>query len=84
MGGSFITASGLIFIASTTDDEFRAFDEKNGKELWSYHLPAGGNATPITYVGNDGKQYVVIAAGGHGGLQTVSGDYVIAYKLPKE
>lgn len=84
MGGSFITASGLIFIGSTTDDEFRAFDEKTGKELWSDHLPAGGNATPVTYVGSDGQQYVVIAAGGHGGLQTIAGDYVIAYALPKE
>jgi quinoprotein glucose dehydrogenase len=83
MGGSFITASGLVFIASTADDDFRAFDEKTGKLLWQDHLPAGGNATPVTYTGNDGQQYVVIAAGGHGGLQTIAGDYVIAFTLEK-
>jgi quinoprotein glucose dehydrogenase len=84
MGGSIVTASGVVFIASTADDEMRAFDEKTGKELWSYHLPAGGNATPLTYSGADGRQYVVIAAGGHGGLRTIAGDYVIAYALPKD
>jgi quinoprotein glucose dehydrogenase len=84
MGGSFMTASGLIFIAATADDNLRAFDEKTGKILWQTNLPAGGNATPITYTGSDGRQYVVIAAGGHGGLRTIAGDYVIAYSLPKE
>ncbi len=56
--------------------------KKNVKQLWSDHLQAEGNTTPVTYVGNDGQQYVVIAAGGHGGLQSVAGDYVITYKLP--
>ena len=84
MGGNIITASGLVFIASTADDNFRAFDEKTGKLLWEVKLPAGGNATPITYTGSDGDQYLLIAAGGHGGLRTVAGDYVIAYKLPQE
>ncbi|HEU5047185.1 MAG TPA: membrane-bound PQQ-dependent dehydrogenase, glucose/quinate/shikimate family [Rickettsiales bacterium] len=82
MGGNIITASGLVFISATADDDFRAFDEGTGKMLWRDHLPAGGNATPMTYKGSDGRQYIVIAAGGHGGLQTLSGDYVIAYALP--
>ena len=58
-----------------------AFDAENGKEIWSYELPAGGQATPMTYVAG-GKQYVVIAAGGHGKLGTKQGDYVIAFSLP--
>lgn len=84
MGGNIVTASGLIFIGATADDDFRAFDEKTGKMLWEAHLPAGGNATPMTYTGSDRRQYVVISAGGHGGLGTISGDYVIAYALPKK
>ncbi len=83
MGGSIMTASGLVFIAGTTDNELRAFDEKTGKLLWEGHLPAGGNATPMTYTGADGNQYVAIAAGGHGALQSKSGDSVLAYRLEK-
>jgi quinoprotein glucose dehydrogenase len=82
MGGSAVTASGVIFIGGTADNYFHAFDEKTGKLLWKDHLPAGGNATPITYTGADGRQYVVIAAGGHGGMQNKLGDYVVAYALP--
>jgi quinoprotein glucose dehydrogenase len=81
MGGTIITGGGLIFVSATEDDTFRAFDERTGKILWEASLPAGGNATPSTYTGSDGRQYVVIAAGGHGGLRTPSGDYVIAYAL---
>jgi quinoprotein glucose dehydrogenase len=81
MGGSITTAGGLVFIAGTTDDRLRAFDEKTGKELWETHLPAGGNATPMTYTGGDGKQYVAIAAGGHGALMTKRGDSILAYTL---
>ena len=83
MGGAITTAGGVVFIGGTTDDTFRAFDEKTGKQLWQDHLPAGGNATPITYSGADGAQYVAIAAGGHGGLQTKLGDALVAYKLEK-
>ena len=82
MGGSITTASGMIFIAATSDSTFRAFDEATGKELWSDDLPTGGIATPMTYQGNDGKQYVVIAAGGHSGLSLNFGDSVVAYALP--
>ncbi len=82
MGGPIVTASGLIFVAATMDDDIRAFDEASGKLVWQYHLPAGGHATPMTYA-IDGRQYLVIVAGGHGGLGTKRGDYVIAFALPQ-
>ncbi|URO01376.1 membrane-bound PQQ-dependent dehydrogenase, glucose/quinate/shikimate family [Leclercia adecarboxylata] len=82
MGGNVITRSGLIFTGATADDYLRAFDEASGKELWRTRLPAGGQATPMTYQAGNGKQYVVIAAGGHGGLGTRSGDALMAYALP--
>jgi len=69
-------------MGATSDQYIRAFDTKSGKTLWSFHLPAGGNATPITYQGADGRQYVVIAAGGHGGIKSRNGDEVIAFALP--
>lgn len=81
LGGALLTSSGLAFIAGTYDQHLRAFDVENGKELWSALLPAAGNALPMTYVAN-GRQYVVIAAGGHDRLHTTSGDYVLAYTLP--
>ncbi|MDM9644854.1 membrane-bound PQQ-dependent dehydrogenase, glucose/quinate/shikimate family [Rhizobium sp. S163] len=83
MGGSVATKSGLVFMAATTDQYLRAFDGKTGRTLWEFHLPAGGNATPLTYVGSDGRQYVAIAAGGHGGIQSRNGDQVIAFAIPK-
>lgn len=82
LGGSVVTAGGLVFIAAAMDEYLRAFDIETGKELWKGALPAGGQATPMTYRGEDGKQYVVIAAGGHGRLGTKLGDYVIAFALP--
>jgi quinoprotein glucose dehydrogenase len=66
MGGSIVTAGGLVFIAGTFDNHLRAFDVDSGKELWKATLPASALATPMTYRGKNGKQYVVIAAGGHG------------------
>jgi len=81
LGGPMATAGGLIFTSAAMDDYLRAFDSETGKEIWKYQLPAGGQATPMTYsIG--GKQYVVIAAGGHGKLGTKQGDYVIAFMLP--
>lgn len=81
MGGPMVTAGGLVFIGAATDNYLRAFDIQTGRELWKGRLPAGGQATPMSYeVG--GRQYVVIAAGGHGGLKTKQGDYVIAFALP--
>lgn len=80
MGGPISTASGLVFIAAATDDYLRAFDTSSGKELWKGRLPAGGQATPMSYE-IDGRQFVVIAAGGHGGMGTKQGDYVVAFAL---
>jgi quinoprotein glucose dehydrogenase len=82
-GGAITTASGLTFIAATTDRYFRAFDTMTGKELWRVSLPAAGQSMPMTYrVDANGKQYVVLSAGGHSALQNKLGDYVIAYALP--
>ena len=85
LGGNISTASGLIFIAATNDHRFRAFDAKTGKELWVTELPASGHSTPVTYMGKDGSQYVVIAASG--GTAVGSGlpisDSLVAYKLPR-
>ncbi|ASG24325.1 membrane-bound PQQ-dependent dehydrogenase, glucose/quinate/shikimate family [Nitrospirillum viridazoti CBAmc] len=82
IGGNLVTASGVIFIGATADQYLRAFDEHTGRELWKARLPAGGQANPMTYQGKDGRQYVVVAAGGHGGLRTRNGDYIMAYALP--
>jgi quinoprotein glucose dehydrogenase len=82
VGGPIVTASGLTFIAATTDNFIRAIDVSNGNELWRARLPAGGQANPMTYrLRRDGKQYLVIAAGGHGVLGTKQGDSLIAYSL---
>ncbi|HLH31195.1 MAG TPA: PQQ-binding-like beta-propeller repeat protein, partial [Terriglobia bacterium] len=84
LGGSIATASGLIFIGATNDHRFRAFDAKSGAELWMTELPASGHSTPVTYMGKDGKQYVVIAASGGtaiGGGRPIS-DSLVAFRLP--
>ena len=81
LGGPIVTAGGLVFTAAAMDDRLRAFDAETGKELWSFVLPAGGQATPMTY-SIAGKQYLVIAAGGHGKIGTKPGDYVLAFTLP--
>ena len=81
IGGPIVTASGLVFIAASLDDRFRAFDTETGKMLWEVKLPAGGQATPMTYSAG-GRQYLVIAAGGYKGDST-RGDYLVAYALPR-
>jgi quinoprotein glucose dehydrogenase len=81
LGGPIATAGGLVFSAATMDNKIYAFDSDTGTEVWSFDLPAGGQATPMTYTLN-GKQYLVIAAGGHGKLNTKQGDYVLALTLP--
>ncbi len=82
MGGSLLTASGLVFIGATTDNFLRAFDVKTGQELWKARLPGGGQATPMSYrLSKDGRQYVVIAAGGHKYLGTDVSDALVAYAL---
>lgn len=82
IGGSVVTRGGVTFISATKDATFRAFETATGKLLWEVPLPAGGNATPLTYRGADGRQYLAIAAGGHYGTDGTRGDYVIAYRLP--
>jgi quinoprotein glucose dehydrogenase len=82
-GGPAVTAGGLIFIAATTDNQFRAIDIRTGKTLWQDTLPAGGQANPMIYEQN-GRQYVVIMAGGHHFMKTPEGDYLIAYALPEK
>lgn len=82
LGGTFITASGVSFLSATLDQYLRAYDVRNGKQLWEGRLPAGAQTTPMTYTGKDGKQYVLVVAGGHGSLGTKQGDYVMAFKLP--
>jgi quinoprotein glucose dehydrogenase len=80
-GGPIVTAGGLVFTAAAVDNHLRAFDAENGKEIWKFGLPASAQATPMTYTVN-GKQYLVIAAGGHGKLGTKQGDYLLAFTLP--
>ena len=80
IGGPVVSAGGLVFIAASLDDRLRAFDTDSGKLLWEVKLPAGGQATPMTYA-IGGRQYLVIAAGGYKGDST-RGDYVVAYALP--
>jgi quinoprotein glucose dehydrogenase len=82
LGGPMITAGGLVFTSAGMDLSLHAFDIQTGNELWKYQLPAGGQATPMTYT-SKGKQYIVIAAGGHGKLGTKQGDYVVAFTLPR-
>jgi quinoprotein glucose dehydrogenase len=83
MGGPIVTAGNLVFVAGTMDRYFRAYDLETGRELWKHSLPAGGQATPMTYrAGKEERQYVVIAAGGHGPLGVSRGDSVVAFALP--
>src|SRR5947207_7216833 len=87
MGGSIATAGGLVFIGATTDSKFRAFDSRTGRELWVTRLDATADAVPLTYMGRDGKQYVVIAAGGTNRFRMLAGtadqvaDSLIAFSL---
>lgn len=83
IGGPIVTAGGLVLIAAVQDDYIRGFSLSSGEKRWEQRLPAGGQATPMTYaLPATGKQYVVIAAGGHPRLQTTLGDYLVAYALP--
>ena len=83
MGGPIATAGGLSFIGAALDDYLRAFDTETGEELWKARLPAGGQATPMTYrVRENGRQFVVIAAGGHAQMRTRRGDSLVAFALP--
>lgn len=80
-GGPLLTAGDLVFHGATADNFFRAYDSTTGELLWQTELSAGAQATPSTFMGKDGKQYVVIAAGGHGSLGTKEGDSIVAFRL---
>jgi glucose dehydrogenase len=82
IGGSIVTAGGLLFIGATNDHRFRAFDKDTGKELWVTNLPASAHATPMTFLGKNGKQYIVIAAGGGNKYNDVYSDSLLAFTLP--
>ncbi|HET9305272.1 MAG TPA: PQQ-binding-like beta-propeller repeat protein [Candidatus Sulfotelmatobacter sp.] len=83
LGGSVVTAGGLVFIGAATDSRFRAFDSRTGKQLWVAELAASAHAAPVTYKGKkSGKQFVVIAAGGGGFFRGKISDEVIAFALP--
>jgi len=84
IGGAVVTASGLAFIGATQEHMFRAFDIRTGRELWKGRLPAGGNANPMSYWSDkSGRQFIVIAAGGHAGILSGYSDKLIAYALPR-
>ena len=85
LGGPIVTDGGVAFMSGTLDYYLRAYDMQNGKELWKGRLPAGGQATPMTYVSEKtGKQYVVQMAGGHGSFGTKIGDSVVAWRLEED
>jgi quinoprotein glucose dehydrogenase len=80
-GGTLMTAGGVSFTAASVDNHFRAYNVTTGEKIWDVTLPASGQSTPMTYRGEDGKQYIVISAGGHGSLGSTPGDAVVAYAL---
>ena len=80
-GGAIVTGGGLVFIGATADDRFRAFALEDGEELWTFRLPKGSFAHPMTYM-LDGRQYVVTVSGGHPFVDQDPGDYVTAFALP--
>jgi quinoprotein glucose dehydrogenase len=83
IGGSMVTAGGLVFIGATNDSRFRAFDKDTGAELWTARLPASAHAVPATYQGrNTGKQFIVIAAGGGNKYNATYSDALVAFSLP--
>jgi glucose dehydrogenase len=84
LGGSVTTKGGLTFIASTPDRRIRAYETATGKMLWSADLPANANAIPMTYVAGDGRQYVVVAAGGSSALASNEKNILVAFALPSK
>ena len=83
IGGPIVTGGGMAFLSGTVDYYVRGYDLATGDEIWRARLPAGGQSTPATYMGRDGRQYLVVVAGGHGYVGTRLGDAVIAYALPE-
>ncbi len=83
-GGALVTRGGVTFLSATQDNYLRAFETKTGRLLWKTRLPAGGQATPMTYLSPAGRQVVVLSAGGHAVLRSKTGDHVVAFALPEE
>jgi hypothetical protein len=83
LGGSIVTAGGLVFIAATNDSKFRAFDKETGEELWTFRLPASGHATPMTYRSRSGRQFVAIAAGGGNKYNKTFDSKLVVFALPR-
>jgi quinoprotein glucose dehydrogenase len=84
LGGSIVTAGGLVFIGATNDNRFRAFDKDTGEEIWTYRLPASAHATPMTYTGpKSGRQFIIIAAGGGNKYNNNAMSRLIAFALPR-
>lgn len=81
LGGPLVTDTGLIFIAATTDFYIRGFDINTGEVVWKHRLPTAAHASPMSYISENNRQYVVVAAGGSPVLATPPGDYVIAYRI---
>ncbi|MFU8825149.1 MAG: PQQ-binding-like beta-propeller repeat protein [Yoonia sp.] len=81
LGGPLVTGSGITFIAAAQDNYLRAYETETGRLIWSARLPAGGQASPMTYV-HEGRQYIAIVAAGHAQLETTIGDYVVAFSRP--
>jgi hypothetical protein len=84
LGGSLATAGGVVFAGGALDRRLHAFDADTGAELWSFELPTGVHAAPMTFMTAGGRQYLVVAAGGHKDLGTPLGDYVFAFALPEK
>lgn len=82
MGGPIVTASGLVFVGASNDRRFRAFETKTGRQLWETELEASAHSVPMTFMGKDGRQYVVVAAGGGSFLNSPSGTKVVAFAIP--
>jgi quinoprotein glucose dehydrogenase len=83
-GGTVVTEGGLTFSSGTADQYLRAYRTSDGLELWRARLPAGGQASPMTYVARNGRQYVVIVAGGSAMMGTKTGDHVLAFAIPED
>jgi quinoprotein glucose dehydrogenase len=84
IGGPMVTASGLLFVGATTDKRFRAFDSRTGKQLWETELEASAHSVPMTFMGKDGRQYIVVAAGGGSYLASPHGTKIVAFALPSK
>ena len=82
IGGTIATAGGLLFVGATNDGRFRAFDSRTGAKLWEAELEASAHSVPMTFLGRDGRQYVVVAAGGGSYLNSPPGTTIVAYALP--